>query len=42
MAKDEKAEDHLLPSFHLAEAYPDASSIFTVSIPSLQEIKDAH
>ena len=40
MSKNEKIEEDLLPPFHLAEAYPDASSIFSVSLPSVEEIRD--
>lgn len=40
MSNSEKTEGELLPPLHLVEAYPDASSIFTVSLSPLGEIRD--
>lgn len=40
MSNNEKVEGDILPPFHLTEAYPDASSIFAVSLPSLEQSRD--
>lgn len=38
MSKSEN-EQTILPLFHLTEKFPDAKSIFTISIPDLEEFK---
>lgn len=40
MSKSEKEEGELLPSLHLVESYPDASSIFAVSLSPLEQVRD--
>ena len=38
--RDDDNEKESLPSFHLKESYPDATSIFRVSLPPVEEVRD--
>lgn len=40
LTADEKPEKRPLPRFHLAELFPDAQSVFSLSLPQIDTVKD--